>query len=353
MSSLARARLHYLAILGVHCGGSEAEGIPAGLVVAPTLASGSISRVGPTDGAVPDVSSSVAHRPLPSEPRAPVGQSCQRNVQCRQEEDDMPTLPFPSPYEKCLPSNGKVDSNFSVQETSSRRQWDPHACCYIDWNCSKIRSMPVPGRPLRNESGDVIVASARTRKDWILDIPKTEPSEARAKEFVDAALAEHASVAAFSRVSLELMALGAPADLVREAHEAALDEIEHARMCFALASRFGAESGPGALPVPALHVPSLADVVKSAILDGFSNEAMAAQDARDRSEKETDPYVRDVLARIAEDEERHAALGLKIAKWAMSIDESVRDVIASTIDQIAPSEIAREVIIPCLRALVG
>src|SRR6185437_10815965 len=50
------------------------------------------------------------------------------------------------------------------------------------------------------------------------------------------ALLEHASVASFARVSLQLLAVGAPGDLVGATHQAALDEIRHARLCFALAS---------------------------------------------------------------------------------------------------------------------
>lgn len=44
-----------------------------------------------------------------------------------------------------------------------------------------------------------------------------------------AAQQEHASIASFSKFSLELMAVGAPAALLVRAHEAALDEINHAR----------------------------------------------------------------------------------------------------------------------------
>ena len=66
--------------------------------------------------------------------------------------------------------------------------------------------------------------------------------------WTDAARGEHASVPAFSRLSLTLMAMGAPSDLVEAAHRAALDEIEHARMAFGLAAIYaGAEVAPGAL----------------------------------------------------------------------------------------------------------
>lgn len=40
-----------------------------------------------------------------------------------------------------------------------------------------------------------------------------------------AGLAEHSSVAAFGRVALELMAVGAPGRLVAGAHQAAIDEV--------------------------------------------------------------------------------------------------------------------------------
>ena len=56
-----------------------------------------------------------------------------------------------------------------------------------------------------------------------------------AEEWIENARSEHASVPAFSRLSLTLMSLGAPARLVEGAHRAALEEIEHARLAFALA----------------------------------------------------------------------------------------------------------------------
>jgi hypothetical protein len=46
---------------------------------------------------------------------------------------------------------------------------------------------------------------------------------------------EHASVAAFARFTLDLLALGAPADLVQSAQQALGDEIAHAELCFGLA----------------------------------------------------------------------------------------------------------------------
>src|SRR5690349_3292760 len=65
---------------------------------------------------------------------------------------------------------------------------------------------------------------------------------------IEAAAREHAAVATFARLSLELLALGAPSDLVVAAHDAALDEVRHARQSYAIASALGETVvGPDAL----------------------------------------------------------------------------------------------------------
>jgi len=91
------------------------------------------------------------------------------------------------------------------------------------------------------------------------------------------------------------------------------------------------------------------------MLDGFANEAAAAAEARDRAEQESDPVVRDVLERIAGDEERHAALGLKMAMWALAKSpEQIIPVVRTVIRVLAddPSEVARTTALPCVRALL-
>jgi hypothetical protein len=360
-SSLIDARLRYLTLLALPlgCGGSEQSGVPAGLIVAPMVASAGSSTSKPAgDAGVTDSSSTstVAHLPLPAEPRQPAGQSnCLRKVDCRAEDDEPQAMSYPAPWEKCPPKTGKNDAQFSVQESKTRREWDPHACCYVEFTgCSKQRTTVVPGRPLKDESGAIVTAAPAHRDDWLADIPTTAPDEERARAWLGEAATEHASVAAFSRISLELLALGAPPDLVAKAHEAAMDEIEHARACYALAARFGIARGPAPLAVPAMGPIDLASFAKSAILDGFANEAAAAQLARDRADAENDPVVRAVLERISSDEERHAAFGLEMARWALvrSGDLApIREALAAL--ERDPSEIARAIVVPCVRALLA
>lgn len=127
---------------------------------------------------------------------------------------------------------------------------------------------------------------------------------------------EHASVAAFSSLSLDLLALGAPPSLLRRVQEAALDEIDHAASCFALASVYaGHPIGPDALVAPEELAPpaeTLAGrrrrVLLETAVDGCIGEAAAATIARVGAESAENTAVKLVLARIARDEARHAEL---------------------------------------------
>lgn len=112
------------------CGASE-TGLPSGLLSAPMLAGGARSAASGFDGGNDAFAS--ARRAMPQEPREPPGMSCRRNVSCREEEDEAPVVPLPSPYERCPPSSGKAESGFSAQETTAQRQWEPHTCCYVEF----------------------------------------------------------------------------------------------------------------------------------------------------------------------------------------------------------------------------
>jgi hypothetical protein len=142
-------------------------------------------------------------------------------------------------------------------------------------------------------------------------------------------LMEHASVASFARFSLSLLAVGAPAELVELAHRAALDEVRHARSCFALASRYASEEiAPGPFPLGdgVRAETDLARVAASAFEEGCIGETVAAVVAAERLAHASDPAVRAALSAIAADEARHAELAWKTVAWALSVGGSrVRD----------------------------
>ena len=204
-------------------------------------------------------------------------------------------------------------------------------CCY------QVCQGPVPpcGRPLRVASGEPRVAALEVgREGWSAPL-ELEP-EARAPElaleWARDALMEHASVASFARVALELMSLGAPLALVRRAHEAARDEVEHARLCFSLADAAstsggssrssrssGADLGPGPLDVRGvLEASTLERLAFEAVCDGAAGEGFAAELAAELADVAGDAVTKAAWRRIADDEARHAELALSVLGWALA-----------------------------------
>jgi hypothetical protein len=128
-------------------------------------------------------------------------------------------------------------------------------------------------------------------------------------------------------MALDLVALGAPAELVERTYRAALEESAHARAAFTLASAYAGEAlGAGRFPGaaaprdPESPADRLARIVFEAWVDGRVGEAAASRGAALAAETTTDPVVRDVLRAIAADERSHAALAADTLAWARALD---------------------------------
>jgi hypothetical protein len=153
-----------------------------------------------------------------------------------------------------------------------------------------------------------------------------------------AAHMEHASVAAFSSLSLHLSALGAPPALLVRTHQAALDEIRHAQRCYAIASAYAGRA-LSAGPIVELQHPGKhggVDLVRLAVgslVDGCVAEGLASDVARHSAQAATDPVVRETLAMIADDEAGHAELAWAILQWC--IDQHDPAVLGALTDRIA------------------
>jgi hypothetical protein len=189
-------------------------------------------------------------------------------------------------------------------------------CCYPSLRIS----CAVPGRALSASGAFVLPELVYGARTSIADAG-VHPDVRRilAELWCEGGRFEHASVASFARSAIQLMALGAPAELVEACQRASLDEIEHARLCFALASRFaGREIRPGKLPLDAgaLTLVSLEDLAGENVIGGCIGETVAALTATAQLELASDPAVRAALETIARDEARHAELAWRIAKWA-------------------------------------
>jgi hypothetical protein len=224
------------------------------------------------------------------------------------------------------------------------------------------------GRPFLVAGSARLAPLCDVAGDWAYrTAPETTHSpDARqklAEHWAEMGRMEHASVAAFARFTLELLSLGAPAELVVASQQALGDEIEHARLCFGLASAYaGRALGPGALSVDgALEARSFETIVVTAIHEACIGETLAALEAEAELARATDPEVRRVLERIARDEARHAELGYRFLRWALDraepeqrrhfiaeLDAALRAELAR---KAASASLLREIVEPAARAL--
>jgi hypothetical protein len=141
-----------------------------------------------------------------------------------------------------------------------------------------------------------------------------------ASEWARAAQFEHASIASFGRFALELLAVGAPPQLVADAHRAALDEIRHAQLCFGIASAYAGETlGPGPLAIEARMFTGfeLQAAVRSAVIEGCVGETLAAVEAQHACALTQVPPIRSALSAIAREESEHASLAYRFVGWAV------------------------------------
>ena len=256
--------------------------------------------------------------------------------------DDVVTrcLPYP-PGGTSVPAHDDPACPAGVRFDGAIRPYaatDDKTCCYaVPLRRREMRA--IPGRPAR-VGGEARFASvgaggaagaAGVGAAWrapelapsVAELPR-ELRDRLAAVWVEAARAEHASIASFANLSLRLLALGAPPDLVADAHAAALDEIRHARLAFELASAY---AGVPLQPVrfdDAARMSAAGDLAALAIetlLDGCINETVAAVEAETAGDAADDPAVAAALCEIAADEARHAELAWRILAWCVRTGE--------------------------------
>ncbi len=264
-----------------------------------------------------------------------------------------------APVGACVPASCHLDSQCPAGSLCASSplgwggcSWDPlpsvYACesaadtCLTNLDCKDAQSpacgmspdagtrscgvaqLACPGRPFL--VGKVArVAGVVRRGDWSSrprPITKGLSEAARSRlaaYWTEVAQMEHASVAAFARFALELLALGAPPELLVATHDAMADETEHARLAFSLASAYGLrEIGPGPLALDgAIGQVTPRRVFATLVREGCIGETLAAVLATEAHASATDPSVRASLSRIAEDETKHAGLAWWAAVWLL------------------------------------
>jgi len=218
-------------------------------------------------------------------------------------------------------------------------------CCYVvvDQECGKV------GRPYLVDGRAHTAAIEPGATGWLGDEGRcpevaaltTSQRAALAEAWARDGLMEHASVASFGRFALELLAAGAPAALVADAHRAALDEVRHAKLCLSLASAYSGDSivpGPFDFGRGVAIESNLPGIAARTFLEGCVGETLAAVQAVEQLAAATDPAVRAVLEIIAEDEARHAELAWRTVAWALkSGGEPVRAALREALGRVTIS----------------
>jgi hypothetical protein len=248
------------------------------------------------------------------------GASCTGGCDCissTQGENCGPQFDCQTPRDQC---SGWADCTLDAAPNTQACvvQNGEHVCQFAQY-CGVGRPFIVQGEPR--------LAPSAHSGEWSHpgvspDIRSLSPdTRARlAARWTHVGLMEHASIAAFARFTMHLLAIGAPPDLVLASQSATADETEHARLAFALASAYACRDiGPGALAIDGsldrFDVDGLAAML---VREGCLGETIAAVEALEGAACARDPVVRDVLARIADDETRHAGLAWRALAWLIA-----------------------------------
>ena len=258
---------------------------------------------------------------------------CVSGYQCRTFQDPTTIVCGLTRFECQMPGDTcESNANCTVGQTCVADAKGEHHC--------RAFTCGTPGRPFLID-GCAVTAHVAERCDWLdegtpaADDTALTPAarHALAEHYTRAAQLEHASIAAFARFTLQLLELGAPAELVAGSQQALADELEHAKTCFGLASRFaGRALGPAGLPIAGcLDETTLADVVRLAVREGCIGETVAAAQASEAYAHASDLGVRRALFGIQRDETRHAELAFRFVRWALARDPSLR---ATVLDEL-------------------
>jgi hypothetical protein len=237
--------------------------------------------------------------------------------------------------------------------------------CQFDYDAGRMvcDGQAVCGRPFLVEA-TARMAAVAARSDWsearvsprVSHLSAAEREE-HAAHWSKLGQLEHASIAAFARFSLQLLSLGAPAELVEACTQALADETAHARLCFALASSYaGRALGPGPLDIAGSLTPtSLIDIVDLVILEGCLGETGAAFDALVAAEGADDPVIAGAYQQIAADEQRHAELAFRFLRWAFEQDSAAvtQRLLAVQQSSFWSSHSALPLVAPCFDALLA
>jgi len=224
----------------------------------------------------------------------------------------------PSPEDLCQVNEDCVEwESCAVSPGSSSWSCDPVDCAV--------------GRPTIVE-GELLSAPLTAGEGWVtpgldlneaLDELSTQEREALLGHWSQLASLEHSSVASFARASLALMSLGAPAQLLLETQEAAAEEVRHAQEVYSWLSALQGEAvRPGPFPSTSLTLcANRREMIFSLVQEACLSETLGVAEvsyARSLACTLQGPArITAHLARVEEDETRHASLAWRTLAWLL------------------------------------
>lgn len=133
--------------------------------------------------------------------------------------------------------------------------------------------------------------------------------------------AEYLAVSTFAVLAIDLVAAGAPADVLSLCMRAGIDEVRHAELCLRMVEIYGGKRiqpppGMSSLPDdpkrPKLHQALANTLLVSCVSETYATTVLTA--TRDLTE---DPVAHGVLTSIYSDEVMHARLGWSYLRYAL------------------------------------
>jgi hypothetical protein len=151
-------------------------------------------------------------------------------------------------------------------------------------------------------------------------------------------VSEHRAIGIFQLYGLDLLAAGAPAEVLSLACRAALDEVRHAELFARLTSIYSGapETPPPGIP-PLSEDPSISlerQVAREALHLSIGSETYSAILLGEKRERARDPVVRDVLSVVLADEIWHARMG-----WSL-LEAQLRGPDAAGLREFLQAELA-------------
>lgn len=190
------------------------------------------------------------------------------------------------------------------------------ACCYVVYgDCAVGRPFVVGGEA--RVAG--LVAGERWRGAPQPELGALDPATraALADAWSRYGQTEHASLASFSRFTTQLLALGAPAQLIAASLRAGRDERDHAQRSLGLAAAYaGGGLEPGPLRTQDCHESLDPRTIARALAsEGCVGETVSLALLCAAHDAARDVAVKACLARIVADEGRHVLLAWEALAW--------------------------------------